>query len=223
MKVSVIIPAYNEEHLLPKTLQCLTHCSWADEIITVNDGSNDQTAIIAEMYSDKTIHLQSNFGKAYALKQGWKIASGDLIMCLDSDLAHSVIEGEKLLNPIVSDPTVDCVIGKLPTPKRKGFGMMKRRAQKIIYSKTGQWITAPLSGQRVFKRKWLELLMKKGYVGYGVEVAMTIDLISAGANVIETDTNIYHRETGKDLSGFFHRGKQWLEMERTLRKMEYNS
>ena len=97
---------------------------------------------------------------------------------------------------------------------------MKRRAQKLIYQKTGQWFLAPLSGQRAMKREWVDFLLTKDYVGFGVEAAMTIDLAQAGAKLLEVETCIKHRETGKDLKGFYHRGKQWYQMEKTLWRKE---
>ncbi|MBU8907747.1 glycosyltransferase family 2 protein [Desertibacillus haloalkaliphilus] len=215
-KVSVVVPAYNEEHYIGETLNTLKQCSWAEEIIVVNDGSRDRTGEIADVHSDKSVHLERNYGKSYAIKQGWKRASGDIIVCIDCDLGASAAEAEKLIQPLLTYSFIDVVIGRLAEPKKRGFGLLKKRTQRLVLKKTGCWLTAPLSGQRAFRRRWLPYIQLDHATGFGVEVAMNIRLLQAGATVVEVDTDIKHRETGKDLKGFIHRGKQWLDIEKTI-------
>lgn len=216
--ISVVIPAYNEEDTIKMTLVTLNRSPWVSELIVVDDGSSDDTAAIALKYCDEVIQLPKNKGKAFALKEGWKRAQGDIVVALDADLGMTAREGERLVNKLLTD-NLDCVIAKLPLQKKRGFGLMKHRAQKLIFSKTGKWFEAPLSGQRAMKKQWLPILLEKDYVGFGVEMAMTVDLLKAGACVDEVDVSFFHRATGKNFQGFYHRGKQWLDMERTLRKM----
>ncbi|WP_216829457.1 glycosyltransferase family 2 protein [Alkalihalobacterium elongatum] len=216
IQASVIIPAFNEQERLEKTLLTLKEQSWVKEIITVNDGSNDETGEISDKYSDVSIHLATNQGKGTALKKGWEKASGNYIVNLDADIGVTASEGVKLLAPLEYS-FIDVVIGTLPPSKKRGFGLVKRKAQNVIYKRTGKWITAPLSGQRAFHREWLKTLLSKDYKGFGIELAMTIDLIDAGANLVEVDTNITHRHTGKNWRGFVHRGKQWLDIEAAVR------
>lgn len=217
-KVSVVVPCYNEDKTLKITLVTLKRCSWINELIVIDDGSNDETASIAEKYSDTFIRLNENTGKANALKEGWIRANGDIIVSLDADLGITAREAEKLVEKLVCE-NLDCVIACLPVQKKSGFGFMKHRAQKLIFSKTGKWFHAPLSGQRAFKREWLPILLEKDYVGFGVEMAMTVDLLKAGAKIDEIEVSFFHRSTGKDIEGFIHRGRQWLDMEKTLWKM----
>lgn len=216
--ISVVIPAYNEEDTIKMTLVTLNRCHWVNQLIVVDDGSADGTADIAEKYSDQVVRLNQNKGKAYALKEGWKRVEGDIIVCLDADLGITAREGERLVEKLHSDD-LDCVIARLPQQKKNGFGLMKHRAQKLIFSRTGKWFDSPLSGQRALKNSWLPILLERDYVGFGVEMAMTVDLLKAGANVDEVDVSFFHRATGKDIEGFLHRGRQWLDMEKTLRKM----
>ena len=137
---------------------------------------------------------------------------------MDADLGRSVVEAEKLITPLQKE-NIDGVIGVLPRHRQGGFGLVKKRAQHLIYKATGQWIQEPLSGQRSFRRKWLATLTEKSYFGYGIETAMTIDLLKAGAILIEADVLMYHREMGRSLKGFLHRGKQWFDMEKTIRSV----
>lgn len=216
--ISVVVPAYNEEEIIKMTLVTLNRCHWVNQLIVVDDGSSDETAAIAEKYCDQVIRLDQNKGKAYALKEGWRNVEGGIVVSLDADLGMTAREGERLVEKLQLDD-LDCVIARLPVQKKKGFGLMKHRAQKLIFSRTGKWFEAPLSGQRAFKKEWLPILLEKDYVGFGVEMAMTIDLLKAGASVDEVDVSFFHRATGKDFGSILHRGKQWLDMEKTLRKM----
>lgn len=215
-KVSVVIPAYNEADRLSETLESLLNSFSPKEVIGVNDGSQDNTGEILQKYCTSTVQLENNQGKAHALKAGWEKVQGEIIVCLDADLGSSIREAYHLVEPL-KDQTIDGVIGRLPAHKQGGFGIVKRHAQKRIFEETGMWFHAPLSGQRSFRKKWLQLLLSRSYFGYGVEAAMTIDLIKHGAHLVERDVNMYHRELGKSLFGFYHRGKQFFHIAKTLR------
>lgn len=117
--ISVIIPAYNEEKRLPRTLQ-----KWQNflknnnleykviEIIIVDDGSADNTLDAAESFKNhlpiKAIKIKENKGKGNAIKTGVKTAVGDLIFAYDADAAVLPKEIKKLL-PQIGD--ADIVIG----------------------------------------------------------------------------------------------------------------
>ncbi len=216
--VSIVIPAYNEERLLPITLTNLVGRSWINEIIVVDDGSTDKTIQEVKKFDVQLIRLTENVGKSKALHHGTQLTKSELVMFLDADLTYTAYEAERMLHYLMVKE-LDCVIAALPCQKRKGFGFMKRRAQKLIFSRTGRWLSAPLSGQRILKKQWIDKIFAGEYVGFGVEMAMTIDLIKAGAKVEELEVPFYHRSTGKDVKGFVHRFKQWKDMEKTLWRM----
>lgn len=96
-KLSIIIPAYNEEqnisHLIAELNKSLSTINYAYELIFVNDGSKDntlqeiikQTDLYPNVYF---IEFSKNFGKDYALKAGIDIAQGDAVVTMDADLQH---------------------------------------------------------------------------------------------------------------------------------------
>ena len=100
IKLSIIIPCYNEEEVLPLTLEKLKTLSneWSSrddcksiEFLFVDDGSQDRTAeLLAEAthaYQQfKVIHFSRNFGHQAALLAGYELAKGDVIVSLDADL-----------------------------------------------------------------------------------------------------------------------------------------
>ncbi|WP_227938450.1 glycosyltransferase family 2 protein [Alkalihalobacillus deserti] len=214
--VSYIIPAFNEEGRIANTLEALRGLSLSSEIIVVNDGSTDRTAEIAKLFADQVISYPFNKGKGYALKQGWLEARGTYIACLDADLEETAKEIVSLIEPI-RNGEADVAISIIKPGKKAGAGIVKKRVQALVYKKTGVKLEAPLSGQRVFHRKWLPMLLNQTYKGFGIETQMTIDLLCAGANYLEVATTMQHREMGRDLKGFFHRLKQWIDIERQLR------
>lgn len=97
-KVSVVVPAYNEEGNLPLLTDQLQHVlkAYHDyEIILVNDGSQDHTLKVAKELHEKNPHIQyislsRNFGHQYALKAGMDKASGDVVISMDADMQHPV-------------------------------------------------------------------------------------------------------------------------------------
>ena len=82
---------------------------------------------------------------------------------------------------------------------------------------TGVELDATLSGQRLFKKEVLEKFKEIPF-GYGVEVGMTIDILKNGYKIKEVLVNMTHNETGRDLKGFIHRGKQYYHIKRVLKQ-----
>ena len=214
--LSIVIPAYNEERRIGSTLQAITKLFPKAEIIVVNDGSSDNTEQIAKSFTQKILTLPENKGKGFALQRGWEKASGQYIACLDADLEESAKEVAYLFEP-VQKGEADMTISIIKPGKKAGMGVVRRRVQSIIYKKTGIRLEAPLSGQRVFHRSLLPVLLQKPYQGFGVEAQMTIDVLQSGARCLEVPTTMTHRELGKNLYGFIHRLKQWLEIEKQFR------
>ncbi len=98
--------------------------------------------------------------------------------------------------------------------KKSGFGLVLGLARWGIYNLTGYRLISPLSGQRVIKRKYLAGLED----GFGVEVGMTVDCLRNGGRIKEIPVNMQHRKTGKDLPGFIHRGRQFVDVLKVLFK-----
>ncbi|MFJ8051062.1 bifunctional polysaccharide deacetylase/glycosyltransferase family 2 protein [Streptomyces luteogriseus] len=110
--VSVVIPAYDEELCIPKTLRSLAASDHSVEIIVVDDGSHDGTADLAQSLAleNVTVIRQSNGGKPSALNTGVLRASHDIVVMLDADTVFAPSTVGRLVQPF-ADPRVGAVAG----------------------------------------------------------------------------------------------------------------
>ncbi|MCK5602424.1 glycosyltransferase family 2 protein [Candidatus Pacearchaeota archaeon] len=115
LKLSVIVPAYNVKDSIGKFLEELKKYIYNDkknsyEIIVVDDGSNDGTGEILDRFEGiKVFHHMYNHGYGAALKTGFKNASGDIVIIMDSDGQHLPEDIPKFLEQIGN---FDMVVGK---------------------------------------------------------------------------------------------------------------
>jgi len=118
MYLSIVIPAYNEENRLPKTLldidEYLRKQDYEYEIIIVNDGSKDRTAeVVRKLESEirglKLIDNKKNHGKGFVVRQGLLAAKGEIRLFSDADNSTSIDQVEKIFPWIERD--FDIVIG----------------------------------------------------------------------------------------------------------------
>ncbi|HHY47427.1 MAG TPA: glycosyltransferase family 2 protein [Firmicutes bacterium] len=209
ISVSVVIPAFNEAATLPATIRAVSATGIVKEIIVVDDGSKDSTAEVARGGGARVLQLSRHKGKGAAMGEGVKASTGEIVVFLDADLGEKAGELVKLVSPII-DGEADLAIARLPSvgPGR-GMGFVKGLGKLGIEILTGKVFSAPLSGQRAARRQvFLSLLPFAP--GWGAEVGMTIDALRAGYRVVEVDTEMAHRVTGRDISGFIHRGRQFV-------------
>jgi hypothetical protein len=113
-RMSVIVPAYNEEKVIRTTIEALIDADYPDkEIIVVDDGSKDRTLEIAMEYKDrvKVLHKE-NGGKASALNMALLYSTGDVVVIVDADTISSR-SGLKYLARSMSDENVVAVAGNV--------------------------------------------------------------------------------------------------------------
>lgn len=214
MDVDVIVPAFNEEKYIEKTLANLREQKWFRQLIVVDDGSIDDTGKIALKYADCLITHDENKGKTEAVFSGLKKSQNEWIVLLDADLGETATEGEKLLPPLINN-RADMTVAILPQQKGSGFGFMKKRAQNILLKDASFQMAAPLSGQRAFHCKWIPRILQQKSYRFGLEMYLNLLFLHHGGVIKEVETKMMHRATRKNIKGFLHRGKQWLEMEIT--------
>ncbi len=117
--ISVVIPAYNESHRLPKTIRAvqehLVSQNLSYEILVVDDGSEDNTTQTVQNLQNQITGLsvitnERNSGKGFSVRRGMLAAEGHLVLMMDADLSAPMDELDKLI-PLVRDGHCDIAIG----------------------------------------------------------------------------------------------------------------
>ncbi|MBB6965506.1 poly-beta-1,6 N-acetyl-D-glucosamine synthase [Escherichia coli] len=115
--ISILIPCFNEERSARETISAALAQRYKNiEVIAINDGSSDNTALVLEKLAQeqprlRIIHLAENQGKAVALKAGAAAARGDLLVCIDGDAMLDRDAAAYLAAPLIQCPKVGAVTG----------------------------------------------------------------------------------------------------------------
>lgn len=163
MKKLVIIPAYNEEGNLEKTIEDIKKNAPEFDYVVVNDCSTDETLAMCRRNRFSYLNLPVNLGIGGAVQTGYRYAyykGYDVAVQFDGDGQHDASYLESMLK-VLFDDEVDMVIGSRFIEKR-GFQSSLIRRVGIVYFTmvikllTGKHITDPTSGMRMVNRKLLK-------------------------------------------------------------------
>lgn len=139
MRISVIIPVYNEFRTFNQVLERVRKAALPEgcskEIVVVDDGSTDGTAQILGEHARAGVivgqHSEVNFGKGTAIRAGIAVASGDIVIIQDGDLEYDPNDYARILEPIVKG-TADVVYGSRFLGKPVGMAAKYRIANRIL-------------------------------------------------------------------------------------------
>ena len=208
--VVALVAAYNEEDRIGATVRSLVALEPVAEVVVVADGAEDRTAEVAAGAGARVLSAPRRMGKGPAIDSALERIPADVILLIDGDVGDSATEGGKLLEPVL-EGRLDVAIGRLPPLTGGGFGLVKRVARSLISSSTGFLASEPLSGQRAITREALSACRPLAE-GFGMEVAMTLDLARLGFRIGEVPVVMSHRPTGRNAAGFLHRGRQGADI-----------
>ncbi|MBI2018952.1 glycosyltransferase family 2 protein, partial [Candidatus Daviesbacteria bacterium] len=212
--LSIVIPVYNEEQFIVKTLQavCISNSlNLKKEIIIVDDGSTDNTPASIkkginalksqyENISFKTLFKKLNEGKGAAVRDGFRISTGDIVILQDADLEYSPEDYPILLEPFLKND-VDVVYGSR---------FISNRPHRVLYfwhfvvnsfltafsnMLTNLNLTDMETGYKVFKgeliRKLAEKIESKRF-GFEPEITARISKIK-GLKIFEVGISYFGR------------------------------
>jgi glucosyl-3-phosphoglycerate synthase len=180
--VAVVIPAKNEADTIGAVLEAVRHHEdFVDELVVVDDHSNDDTAIVAQHHGAKVLHLEGRGGKGAAMKAGISATSSELVVFLDADVLNTTTEFvPRLVQPLLERRDIELVKGYYERPLHNmptGGGRVNELAARpilaLLYPGLGE-IRQPLAGETASRRSALESITLES--AYGVEIALLIDI-----------------------------------------------
>jgi glucosyl-3-phosphoglycerate synthase len=180
--VAVIIPAKNEAATIGAVLEAVRHhVDFVDELVVVDDHSNDDTSTVANHHGAKVLHLEGRGGKGEAMKAGLAATSAKLVVFLDADVLNTTTDSvARLVQPLLERRDIELVKGYYERPLHNmptGGGRVNELAARpilaLLYPGLGE-IRQPLAGETAARREALESITFES--AYGVEIALLIDI-----------------------------------------------
>ena len=182
-KVSVIIPAYNEEETVAKVIDVVKKVTFVDEIIVVNDGSSDNTESEALKAGARVITHEVNKGKGEALHTGYRESECDIIAFIDADIYNLTSRKvESIIRPILEGKT-DITKTKFSRASGRVTELTAKPLLNFFFPEIS--FEQPLSGQFAARKEVLKRIdFEKDY---GVDVGIVIDADVLGISIMEVD------------------------------------
>ena len=185
MKISIIIPCYNEESTIKEILRKVhAQSKFNKEIIVIDDFSSDNTREILKneinVQIDKILFNDQNYGKGYSIKKGINAASGDYILIQDADLEYDPSDYERLLKPLEKG-VADVVYGSrfIGTSERRVLYFWHTVGNKFLTLLSNMFSNLNLTDMevcyKVFKSNVLKNIdLKENRFGFEPEVTAKI-------------------------------------------------
>lgn len=221
-KVSIIIPAYNEEVFIGKLLETILKVDlqpirFEREIIVVDNGSKDRTFEIASSFEGvRCLRIEKNQGKGGGTKYGIANATGDYVLIQDADLEYDPNDYIPMLEAIVRSTGQISVYGSRilgeRTQKRSLLlsGKHPEKSMATYIANTllsvwacilyGRYITDTLTGYKIYPMDVLRKFTIRTY-GFETDHELTAKLLRSGVRIIEVPISYHPRsiEEGKKI------------------------
>lgn len=196
MNLSVVIPAYNEEKRLEKTLREIQHylssSGYSFEIIVIDDGSKDKTSCIVEKFNNIILlKNEKNYGKGYSVRRGILKACFDYILFTDADLSTPIKEVEKLLYHLKDNYNI--AIGSRALKESKIISPPKKTREKAgkLFNVLVRWLLLPgiydtQCGFKCFKKEAAKDIFSRAKIcGFSFDVEALYLAKKLGYNIKE--------------------------------------
>ena len=207
MKLSVVIPAYNEINTILEVIKRVESTPFNKEIIIVDDGSTDGTREVIEKINKdnvKVILNKRNRGKGHALRRGLKEITGDIVIIQDADLEYYLDEYPFLINKIINEKA-DVVYGSRFSGARRIFFFHHYLGNKLlnfIASLLFNYnVTDLMTCYKAFRARVIKELDLKAD-GFGIEAEITAKVFKKNLRVYEVPISYNGRdyEEGKKIT-----------------------
>jgi glycosyltransferase involved in cell wall biosynthesis len=223
--VAVVIAARNEADRIAATVAGAAGLPGVGLVVVVDDGSRDATAAVAQRAGAAVMRHQRNRGKGTAMETGAEAVRlvdqrehrdrPRHLLFLDADLGDTAGQAGPLIGPVTAGTTDMTIAVFAATVKLGGHGLVVGLSGAGIRRATGWQPRQPLNGQRCLTRAAFEAARPLAH-GWGVETALTIDLLRQGLRITEVEVELGHRATGTGLRAQLHRAHQLTDVARAL-------
>lgn len=179
--VSVIIPAHNEEQTIGQVIDKVKDCKINTEIIVVDNCSTDKTSEIAKSKKVKTVYC-GNKGKGYAMEEGLKHATGDIVVYIDGDLEIYVEDVISLMAKPIMEKEVEFTKSAFIREGGRVTELVAKPLLELLFPDIPNF-EQPLSGIIAGKKNVFErVIFEKDY---GVDIGILLDMIKMNVKVGE--------------------------------------
>ncbi|MDO8725277.1 MAG: glycosyltransferase family 2 protein [Candidatus Methanoperedens sp.] len=197
-KISVVVPTMNESKNIKEVFPNIP--DFVDEIVVVDGNSTDGTREEIKKYrKDTKIIIEQPSGKGSAMKTGFEMATGDLIIMMDADGSHDPAEIPSLLDPILDGFDVAKGSRLLPGGGSADFTPFRRMGNKIFVSMVNFLYDTNYSdlcyGYRAFKKEALDKINCSSN-GFEIETEQSILMKKAGLKIKEVPSFEAKRKNG---------------------------
>jgi glycosyltransferase involved in cell wall biosynthesis len=201
MKLSVIIPIYNEVQTIQEIIKRVQATGLADEIVAVDDGSTDGSReVLGKLHGDgnvRVIYHEHNQGKGKAVRTGIQNASGDLVIIQDADLEYDPREYQNLLRPI-QEGIADVVYGsRFLGAGRRPVLFWNMVANKILTLVTNilynNILTDMETGYKLFRRQVVQNMTLHAH-GFEFEPEFTAKILKNKVRIYEVPITFNPRD-----------------------------
>lgn len=202
MKLSVVMPVYNERNTIKEILRRVRSVDLGEiavEIVAVDDGSDDGSADILKMEADSTTKVichEKNKGKGAAVKSGLEQATGDFIIIQDADLEYDPEDYRAMLSPVLKKKA-EVVYGSRFTGERRNMLFWHMMGNKLLSLITDILFNTTISDMetcyKLFTRESLDGIEIKSK-RFEVEPEITAKVLKKGVRVYEVPISYAGRE-----------------------------
>jgi len=206
MKLSIVIPCYNEKGLLPQLISLVKSTSVSDkEIILVDDGSNDGTAELIKNSIEKevarVIYHPVNMGKGAAIRSGLSAVTGDIVLIQDADLEYDPAEYPKLIAPIV-EGKADVVFGSrfMGEGPHRVHMFWHYVGNKLLTVLSNMFTNLNLTDMETCYKVFRAEIIKSITIeqdGFGIEPELTAKVAKKHCRIYEVGISYYGRSYGE--------------------------
>lgn len=196
MRVTVIIPVFNEVSEIGEVIAEIKALYPDFEILVINDGSNDETALAAKEAGALVYSHPYNIGNGAAVKSGIRIASGEILVLMDGDGQHDPKDIEQLLRYF---PEYDMVVGARLKGHQASIGRaLANRFYNRLASYVGKFRVLDLtSGFRAIKSDIAHHFLYLLPNGYSYPTTLTLGVLRSGRSVKYVPISVKGRKAGK--------------------------